>query len=415
MPWSGLLATAALAALWHLLQRSQHFEGLRIGALTLALAAAVALHRPLSLRWTATVPARTGRLLTAALALWIATASLDLVRSWQDAAHFRDFRSTVLDIGDNTHCAATALLRGENPYRLRCQRTEIVDDPSRGVVRRADGSVSLRGVRYRYGFPYFPLMAVAFVPAARFLDGVPALRVTILAALAATLLASAALVRALRPRGSRALAFAAAWAALLCNPVLGFQLFEECSTDLVIAPALLLAFWALERRRYALAGALAASTVGMKLFPGALALASLGVALYDDPAARRRFALGAAVTALLVFAPALLAGATDFASATLLFYAVAHDVERSALAGYVPAALRPAWFALGAALVAWSLRTARRGDAATALRAFVLADLAFLAFNKMSHLNYFEPLGPALMLAVCAAPPPRSPGADRAP
>jgi multisubunit Na+/H+ antiporter MnhE subunit len=82
MPWSGLLRLAALAALWHFLQDSQHFDGLRIGALTLALAAVVVLDRPLTARWAATVPARTGRLLTAALALWIATASLDLARSW---------------------------------------------------------------------------------------------------------------------------------------------------------------------------------------------------------------------------------------------------------------------------------------------------------------------------------------------
>ncbi|MBK6535035.1 MAG: hypothetical protein IPF99_37485 [Deltaproteobacteria bacterium] len=415
MPWSGLLRLAALAALWHLLQGSQHFDGLRLGALTLGLAAVLALPASLLARWSATVPPRAARLLTAALLVWIAVGSLDLVRSWQDAAHFRDFRSTVLDIGDNTHCAASALLRGDNPYRLRCQRTEIVHEPSRGVVRRADGAVTLRGVPYRYGYPYFPLMAAAFVPATAFLDGVASLRATLLAALAATLLASAVLVRALRPPGSRTLAFTAAWAALLCNPVLGFQLFEECSTDLVIAPLLLLAFAAHERRRYALAGVLAAASFGMKLFPGALVLASLGVALYDDPEARRRFALGATLTMLLVFAPALLAGATDFASATLLFYAVAHDVERSALAGWIPAALRPAWYALGAALVAWSLRSARRGDASSALRAFVLADLVFLAFNKMSHLNYFEPLGPALMMAVAIAPPPRSPGATPAP
>ena len=179
----------------------------------------------------------------------------------------------MLDIGDNTHCAASALLRGDNPYRLRCQRTEIVHEPSRGVVRRADGAVTLRGVPYRYGYPYFPLMAAAFVPATAFLDGVASLRATLLAALAATLLASAVLVRALRPPGSRTLAFTAAWAALLCNPVLGFQLFEECSTDLVIAPLLLLAFAAHERRRYALAGVLAAASFGMKLFPGALVLA----------------------------------------------------------------------------------------------------------------------------------------------
>lgn len=399
MPWSGLLRLAALAALWHLLQGSQHFDGLRLGALTLGLAAVLALPASLLARWSATVPPRAARLLAAGLLIYVAVGSLDLVRSWQDAAHFRDFRSTVLDIGDNTRCAASALLRGDNPYRLRCQRTEIVHAPSRGVVRRADGAVTLRGVPYRYGYPYFPLMAAAFVPAAAFLDGVTSLRVTLLAALALTLLASASLLRSLLPAGPRALAFCAVWAALLCNPVLGFQLFEECSTDLVIAPLLLCSFAAFARKRYGLCGALAAATLGMKLFPGALLVASLGVALYDRPEARRRFAVGAALVTALVFAPALLAGATDFASATLLFYAVAHDVERSALAGWIPSALRPAWYALGAALVAWSLRSARRGDASSALRAFVLADLVFLAFNKMSHLNYFEPLGPALMVA----------------
>lgn len=402
MPWSGLIRLAALAALWHLLQLSQHFDGLRLGALTLGLAAVLALPASLPPPWSSAIPARTARLLTAALLVYIASASLGLVRSWQDAAHFRDFRSTVLDIGDNTHCAASALLRGDNPYRLRCQRTEIVHAPSRGVVRRADGAVTLRGVPYRYGYPYFPLMAAAFVPAASFLDGVTSLRATLLAALVLTLLASASLLRALLPPGARSLAFCAVWAALLGNTVLGFQLFEECSTDLVIAPALLCSFAAFARGRHGLSGALAAATVGMKLFPGALLVASLGVALYDRPEARRRFAVGAALVTALVFTPALLAGATDFASATLLFYAVAHDVERSALAGYVPSALRPAWFALGAALVALSLRPARRGDASSALRAFVLADLVFLAFNKMSHLNYFEPLGPALMVASLA-------------
>ena len=45
---------AALAALWHFLQGSQHFDGLRLGALTLGLAAVLSFPASLLARWSAT-------------------------------------------------------------------------------------------------------------------------------------------------------------------------------------------------------------------------------------------------------------------------------------------------------------------------------------------------------------------------
>ncbi len=394
---TAVAAAALLAGLWRTLFAAQPLDGLRTGLFALALAVIVAGRAWLRERGPR-MGVRAARMLVLGAAAMSVVGAVQLAEAWRQSTAFDSFDGSVLDIGANTHCAAAALLHGRNPYVARCQRTRVVPDPARGVVREADGTVRVRGVIYRSGYPYFPLMVAAYVPAVASRAPLAALRCTALAALLASLFAAAALVRSVVPRGDRALAFGATAAALLSVPQLGFELFEECATDVVIAPVLLLAFAAWERRRPALAGSLAAATLGMKLFPGALVIAAMLVATHADAAARRRFVTATALASLAIFAPAVIAAPMDFYADTMLFYAVVHGVDGSSIAGHLPPGARGAWFVAGGALVAAALSTARSGRPGATLRAFVLADLLFLAFNKMTRWNYFMPLGAALMI-----------------
>lgn len=304
----------------------------------------------------------------------------------------------LVDIALNTECAATALLDGRNPWAERCQLWHDVP-PMPGkveVVAGVDGDneVRMHGLRYAYGYPYFPAMAATYVPARAILGDGRAMRVTNVLLVLAHLVFLPLLVRRL-VQGDPTEAILVALVAFLGVGRFGRELFEYAVTDIAISFWALLGFLAASHRRFALSGALLGVASACKLLPGPFLVVPFALALWVRGDRREALRLGVAwgVTSTAIVLPAILADAESFFTATILFYLTYHSVgDDTSLFVHLPEAARPVFQAIGyatsaAVLVAAALRRDRPALVA-ALEATFLGWIVFVAFARMIHLNY---------------------------
>jgi hypothetical protein len=69
----------------------------------------------------------------------------------------------LVDIGANTFVAGHWFMDGENPYAQRAQLVHRVEHAP-GVTRSPAGQLLMWGVPYDYGYPYFPVMFLFYLP-----------------------------------------------------------------------------------------------------------------------------------------------------------------------------------------------------------------------------------------------------------
>lgn len=322
-----------------------------------------------------------GTIILVALVVWMCSELL--------AALAIDQPGSASDIARNTLAAGDHLVDGRNPYAERAQLLQpMVGSPG---IEMANGKVWLYGIPYDYGYPYFPVMFLAYVPFRPLVHGIGGIRFGnafwTLTALAGVLV----LVRRLvRDGDARALSW---WAgvAFLGLPVLGKELLEYAVTDVLIAAISIWAFIALDAKRDLLSGLLFGLAQGCKLFPGPFLL--LPALLWLGKSRRSlRVSIGFIVMTVATVVPWIAWDWRRFLSSTILFYLTRHqEGDDTALYYFLPPSFQTFHLALGGALTLLMLLLVLRGDRSDILeplRAAFLSYMVFSAFNRMTHFNY---------------------------
>ncbi len=351
-----------------------------------------------------------GRLTAVALAAAAAVTAHAVVRS------FTVDRDWVQDIGANTQAAAEVFLDGRNPYSERTQLRHDVPPDTPGVAV-ADGTLTMDGVPYHYGYPYFPVTFLAYAPLVAIVPGPDALRLANLLLLAANLAAMGLLVRRLAPPGDRAAPALVAFTAYLGVLVYGREIFVLGLVDILYSTFILYAFLALAHGRHGLAGVLLGLLQGAKLLPGPFVAAAVVLALasWSD---RRRVLVGYLGTSLLVIVPFAAAAPGNFLSATILYYLTYHAGGDDTSLWYALPSFLKGVFLVGGIVasvgVLGLLARPGRGRVVDAMLAAFAGYTVFMAFSRMTHLNYLWsvlPLG-CVLLALLGSPERPVGGAD---
>ncbi len=412
--WSALLPPLALAGLWlllvWLLGRFSFGDGPLIFVCLVGLAGLAACAPAFLRRWgMVRPPARPPWLVAALLALALLVAVAGRASQFQAAWEHPRYQTWAVDVAINTYVAGDAMRQGFNPYSVRAQRWYRMQ-PGPHVEVAKNGAVTMFGLPYAYGYPYWPAMALSYLPFRELEDGIRCVRLGNAFFLNLQLLGVLLLAARLAGAGA-ARWLAAPLAGLLCvgPSCLGPELFELAVTDVALATWALWAFVALAWRRSFLAGALLGVAQACKLLPGPLLLLA---ALLWLSSRRQRLQLlaGWLLLAGLLVLPWALWQPSHFVSATALFYLTHHAAgDDSSLWYFLPPLLQTPFRICGLALVGWIVWRARAVRSLAALAGLGFAAYAvFSAFNNMSHLNYLwgvYPLGcVALAVGIFASP-----------
>lgn len=302
---------------------------------------------------------------------WISTAATRL--------SLADRAGAGQDIALNTVAAENWILVGKNPYEHRAQLQHVMP-PGPNVSIQGD-ETKLFGLRYSYGFPYYPGMFLSYLPFRLFARDVHSIALGNLI----LMLVNAALIfllsRRMVPAGF-------AIASVLAVLTLPDELFNLAITDWIISTYALAAFLMLSRQRWWMSGAFLGLAQSCKLLPGALLIAVALVWLWKRPGFREVL-LGYLATCLVVIGPFVLWSPSAFLSATVLFYRAFHwGGDNTSLWFVLPESARPIFTAVGMvatiALVLWS----RRGDWLHAMRMAFASYFVFVMCARMIHLNY---------------------------
>ena len=117
------------------------------------------------------------------------------------SAHLTKTEVPLIDIGGNTWAAAVRFTDfGQNPYTHRTQLVPVTGAPG---VEEEGGRVTMFGVPYYYGFPYFPAMFLSYAPFRAFERGQHSIRIANAFWLAVTLAGAGWLAYRLAPERRR--------------------------------------------------------------------------------------------------------------------------------------------------------------------------------------------------------------------
>jgi hypothetical protein len=329
---------------------------------------------------------------------WFLTSQWMVYRQLQD-------QNLQSDISTNTYSAGLyAFGLHTNPYTSPNQTGHRVEGaPNVSIV---GNQLTMFGVPYYYGYPYFPGMFLSYEPFRR-LDGTPqSIRAGNGVFYILLLAAMAWLAAILAPRGLRILAALLGVMGFACTVVLGGQLFLFCVTDIIIAFFTIAGFIAAHYGRHSLAGVLFGWAFACKLIPGGLFILVVGLWYWRSPV-RWKFFLPMLATIAVVIFPYLLSDPSAFVSATILYYLTEHVRGDSTAAWYfLPAGLQPIFQVVGyggvLAIIFWASRRKSFGLLG-ALAICFIASAVFVAFNRMAHLNYIWAIAPLGSVALAAA------------
>lgn len=303
----------------------------------------------------------------------------------------------LIDIGLNTYLATQALVDGLNPYATMAQAWYHIDVSTPHVEMR-DEQVFMFGVPYYYGFPYFPVMVLSYTPFTLLIEGYDAIRWANLVLVVINVLALRSLVSSYDAR-YRARNRTLVVVVYLCIIVYGFEIFWHGIVDILLSALLLFCFVFLQRRQYLLAGLVLGLAQAAKLLPPPFVALCVMLFLLQRPGFWT-FCFAYGISSLLLIAPFVALDPQAFASATILFYLTNHSVgDNTALWFFLPEWLQAPFLWLGyvLTLAMIPLFVRRPGaDLADVLCASFACYLVFMAFSKMTHLNYLwsvYPLG----------------------
>jgi len=310
----------------------------------------------------------------------------------------------MIDIGINTLAATEHFANGLNPYTHKAQLWVNTFPAETPHLTIEEGQVFMFGIPYHHGYPYFPLMMLSYLPAWFLFDGPAAIRALHILLIGIHLLAFHIIIRnsaISREQQPLVLLYAiAAWIGILRNVpeaiVLGV-------TDIMIATWLLLGFAALSSQRYFMAGILVGCAQACKLLPAPFAFIAIVWMLYQRREAWH-FIGGFAISCIILILPFIAWNWEGFLSSTILYYLTHHqEGDMTSLWYFLPHNLQGPFllFGLAASLASIFLfnppgRKTLAGGMAGIFAGYTL----FMAFSKMTHLNYFWSVLPLGSLAL---------------
>lgn len=340
-----------------------------------------------------------------ALAAWLAR-SLGL--ACRDALLNPGLATSAIDIARNVYEAGNQFVAGHNPYGERCQLGHVITPGPH--ITNTGGVLRMFGLEYRYGFPYFPAMILAYLPFRSLADGLHSIRLGNAAYLVIAALGAAVLAGKSVARPNSLLAASLALVAFLGVEVLAPEHFQLGVTDICIAAFAVVAYAALASEHVVVAGVFLGIAQAAKLLPGPLLMLP-ALAYVSGLQGRRRLFGAYALVSVILITPAFAANPEGFVSSTVAFYLTYHNVgDDTSLYWFLPEWAKAPFLgvglvlALGFALVGFRRRPASAAQAAgLAWASYML----FITFNRMTHLNYMwsvHSLGAAALATAAFAP-----------
>jgi len=311
----------------------------------------------------------------------------------------------IMDIGANTYAATRHLLESNNPYAHPAQLW-VETFSNKPNITELDGQVYMFGIPYYFGYPYFPTMALAYTPLSALFDSYAGIRVTnILLSGLNWLLVVEIVKHELVKRGhinnSTQFVQQTSFILLFCLPAYLINIYYLGITDILITSFSLLCFLALGRDKIFIAGLCLGLAQASKLLPAPIFLLAI-VCWLPLMRLRFQFIAGFALASLVLVLPFLLYDYKSFLSATILYYLTHHKGgDSTSLWFYLPEVLQGVFLILSPLLtfiftVYFSWRS--QGDLSKLVSICFIAYCLFIAFNKMSHFNYYWGIYPLVCI-----------------
>ncbi len=323
----------------------------------------------------------------------IAYIGLDLLAFVQEIQIPRN-STYLIDIAANTYEAGQWFFRdGVNPYTHFSQVWDHLT-PDIPHVTLEGNRVYLYGVRYYYGFPYFPMMFISFEPFRRLVEGYNAFRVGNLFFYGVSLTLIIGLCRCFVRRGYQRPTALLCMLAFLSVRVWSNELFHEGVVDIIISVYGLAGFLMLAYRKPVLSGICFGLAFGCKLLPAPFWFMLVTLWWWRNEGVARA-ALFAGVFALISGAVILPFVAWDpgaFFSATILYFLTSQGAgDNSSLWYFLPGVLKPVLLlagglGIGGLFVRFFLK--KSPSVEDTMKYAFLTYTVFIAFNKQTHLNH---------------------------
>jgi hypothetical protein len=319
----------------------------------------------------------------------------------------------LIDIGANTFAATDALAHGLNPYITRSQLW-VNDFPANTPhLTIENGQISMFGVPYFHGYPYFPLMLMSYLPAYAISDSYAAVRITHLLLMVLNVVAFRLLIdKLIIDKAQRKAALLIAVAAYFGVLRYAVEAMVLGVTDLLISTYLLFCFAALGRQKFFIAGLLLGCAQACKLLPAPFVFIGIAWLLYRQRGLWTFTAAYALASAVLIL-PFVAWHPQGFLSATILYYLTHHQGgDFTSLWFFLPSFMQGIFLLAGLLFTLASIVLLNQPGQKnlTGCMAGAYASYAiFMAFSKMTHLNYLWgvfPLG-CIVLAIQLASPHR--------
>ncbi len=323
----------------------------------------------------------------------------------------------IIDIAANTYAATDAFAQGLNPYITKTQLWVEQFPANTPHMEVINGQITMYGIPYFHGYPYFPLMMMSYLPAYFIFDGYAAIRVTHIALMLLNILAFKLLLDKLLPdKEQRRTALLIAITAYLGVLRYSVEAVLLGVTDMLISTYLLYGFVALAYQRYFLVGVLLGCAQACKLLPAPLIFLGIAWMLYNNKENMGgllplwRFLSGFMLACGVIILPFIIWHPEGFLSSTILYYLTHHqEGDYTSLWSFLPAWLKTPFLLAGLifALLA-IIAFAKRGhhQLITCITSSYASYVIFMAFSKMTHLNYLWgvfPLG-CVALAIYLTP-----------
>lgn len=319
-----------------------------------------------------------------------------IIMSFRDSLLTEGNSEWLKDIGWNTQIATHHFLDGANPYANNAQLWKDIQ-ASRHVSITDDG-VSMYGLSYRYGFPYFPMMLYGYAPFVWLIEGLHSIRVAN-GCLYLLVLYFLHQISSVSFKRQHCFFVLLSW---LNIPFMVEQLFIDGINDILPAVLMLFGFHRYLQGSRFFCGVLFGFAQGAKLFPGVLGFLPIFLFTFQrNRTAAREMLLGFIAGASCVILPFLLYDPEHFVSSTILFYIVQHGMgDSSSIYFYLPSMFKPFWniggmlFSIG--ISAFLAMRAQNIPSVMAITS--LGYILFIGVNRMSHVNYLIAVLPLAMI-----------------
>lgn len=376
------------------------------GPLTFAclLSSVAILHNTMTSTATIKLPSKHLTLLAYACGIWT-IVSIALGVFYQPA--FLQAMGGIIDIGANTYAATDAFAQGLDPYITKSQLWVTQFPADTPHLTTIDGEVRMFGVPYYYGFPYFPLMFISYLPAYLGISGYLAIRITHIVLILINIMAFKLIIGQLLPQPIRRTALFIAFCSYLGVLRFSIEAVMLGVTDILISSYLLWAFVALSKRQYFIGGGLLGCAQACKLLPAPFVLLAVMWMLYQQKQTLRVYInlLGGYIIANIIFVlPFIIWHFDGFLSSTILYYLTHHQGgDTTSLWYFLPSIAQTPFLLIGLLLTLSSIIYCQKSTqyALTAcLSAAFSSYVLFMIFSKMTHLNYLWGVFPLGCLAL---------------